>query len=256
MSKKPLPPEKKDECQRLKAIFNSKKNELGLTQEKLAHALEMNQSSVSHYLNGVNPLNASVAASFAKILRVEVSEFSERLAEEIAKIAEAVGPQAAKECNVISVNFTKKADSEGYVTIPRLDVSASMGRGICAPDGYIDVIRDITVHLDWLARRGVSYSKLENLAIISGDGDSMEGTFSDGASLLIDRGITEIKTDAIYVFTLDGDLFIKRLQRITGRSLSMISDNPIYRPIDLHGEQLERMHVHARVLLAWDVKKL
>jgi len=36
----------------------------------------------------------------------------------------------------------------------------------------------------------------------------------------------------------------------------MISANPIYRPIDLHGEQLERMHVHARVLLAWDVKKL
>ena len=56
MSKKPLPPEKKEECQRLKAIFNAKKNDLGLTQEKLAHALEMNQSSVSHYLNGINPL--------------------------------------------------------------------------------------------------------------------------------------------------------------------------------------------------------
>ena len=256
MSKKPLPPEKKEECQRLKAIFNAKKNELGLTQEKLAHALEINQSSVSHYLNGINPLNATVAASFAKILGVDVSAFSERLAEEMIKIAQAIGPQAAKEDNVITVDFARKPDSEGYVTIPRLDVSASMGRGIAAPDGHIDVIRDITVHLDWLARRGVHYSKLENLAIITGDGDSMEGTFSDGASLLIDRGITEIKTDAIYVFTLDGDLFIKRLQRITGKSLSMISDNPIYRPIDLHGEQLGRMHVHARVLLAWDVKKL
>lgn len=256
MSKKPLPLEKKEECLRLKALFNARKNELGLTQEKLAHALEMNQSSVSHYLNGINPLNASVAAAFARILGVEVSEFSERLAGEILKISKAVGPQSVMEDNVITVDFSRKPDSDGYVTIPRLDVSASMGRGISPPEGYIDVIRDITVHLDWLARRGVHYSKLENLAIITGDGDSMEGTFSDGASLLIDRGITEIKTDAIYVFTLDGDLFIKRLQRITGKSLSMISDNPIYRPIDLHGEQLERMHVHARVLLAWDVKKL
>ena len=256
MSKKPLPPEKKEECLRLKALFNARKNELGLTQEKLAHALEMNQSSVSHYLNGINPLNASVAAAFARILGVEVSEFSERLAGEILKISKAVGPQSVMEGNVITVDFSRKPDSDGYVTIPRLDVSASMGRGISPPEGYIDVIRDITVHLDWLARRGVHYSKLENLAIITGDGDSMEGTFSVGASLLIDRGITEIKTDAIYVFTLDGDLFIKRLQRITGKSLSMISDNPIYRPIDLHGEQLERMHVHARVLLAWDVKKL
>ena len=256
MSKKPLPPEKKEECQRLKAIFNAKKNDLGLTQEKLAHALEMNQSSVSHYLNGINPLNAAVAASFAKILGVDVSAFSERLAEEMTKIAQAIGPQPSKESNATAVDLIRKPDSEGYVTIPRLDVSASMGQGITAPDGHIDVIRDITVHLKWLSRRGIHYSSLENLSIITGDGDSMEGTFSDGASLLIDRGITEIKTDAIYVFTLDGDLFIKRLQRITGKSLTMISDNPIYRPIDLHSEQLERMHVHARVLLAWDVKKL
>lgn len=258
MSKKPLPPEKKEECRRLKALFNAKKSELGLTQEKLAHALDINQSSVSHYLNGVNPLNASIGAAFAKILGVDVSAFSERLAEEIARIAEAAAPQplSVKESNVIAVDFTRKPDIEGYVTIPRLDVSASMGGGIVAPDGHIDVVRDITVHQNWLARQGVHYSKLENLAIITGDGDSMEGTFSDGASLLVDLGITEVKTDAIYVFTLDGDLFIKRLQRITGRSLSMISDNPIYRPIDLCGEQLARMHIHGRVLLAWDVKKL
>lgn len=90
MSKKPLSAEKKQECLQLKAIFESKKRELGLTQEKLAHALDMNQSSVSHYLNGVNPLNASVAASFAKILGTEVSAFSPRLAEEIARIADSV----------------------------------------------------------------------------------------------------------------------------------------------------------------------
>ncbi|MHA5517799.1 helix-turn-helix domain-containing protein, partial [Pseudomonas aeruginosa] len=52
MSKKPLPPDRKDECLQLKAIFNSRKRDLGLTQEKLAHLLGINQSSVSHYLNG------------------------------------------------------------------------------------------------------------------------------------------------------------------------------------------------------------
>ncbi|MEE4752850.1 S24 family peptidase [Pseudomonas alliivorans] len=86
MSKKPLPPEKKEECLRLKAIFESKKKELGLTQEKLAHLLEMNQSSVSHYLNGVNPLNANVAVAFAEILKVPVSDFSRRLSDEIDEL--------------------------------------------------------------------------------------------------------------------------------------------------------------------------
>lgn len=77
-----------------------------------------------------------------------------------------------------------------------------MGPGRLPPD-HIEVIRDITVHLDWLKTQGLSYSKLENLAIIDGDGDSMEGTFRNGDALLVDRGITEIRTDAIYVFTLE-----------------------------------------------------
>jgi transcriptional regulator with XRE-family HTH domain len=254
MSKKPLSEDRKAECQRLKSIFNSKKSALGLTQEKLAHALEINQSSVSHYLNGVNPLNPSIAAAFAKILGCDIGEFSERLAHEVKEIAGAVHPTAAKESNVIAVDFAKPQLPPGYITIPQFAVTASMGHGMAPPHG-LDVIRDMTVHMDWLAKRGVSYSKLENLAIITGDGDSMEGTFSDGASLLVDLGITEIRTDAIYVFTLDGDLFIKRLQRVTGRSLWMISDNPKYKPVELSGDKLDRMHVHARVLLIWDVKK-
>lgn len=92
MTKKALDPARKAECDKLKAIFNSKKRDLGLTQEKLAHALDMNQSSVSHYLNGVNPLNAQAAASFAKILGVDVGDFSTRLAKEIAEMAGGVKP--------------------------------------------------------------------------------------------------------------------------------------------------------------------
>lgn len=94
MTKKALDPARKAECDKLKAIFNLKKRDLDLTQEKLAHALDINQSSVSHYLNGVNPLNAPVAAAFAKALGVDVSEFSPRLAKEIADMAGGVGLSA------------------------------------------------------------------------------------------------------------------------------------------------------------------
>ena len=118
------------------------------------------------------------------------------------------------------------------------------------------MIRDITVHLDWLKTQGLSYSKLENLAIIDGDGDSMEGTFRNGDALLVDRGITEIRTDAIYVFTLEGELFIKRLQRLTGGSLRMISDNPVYPAIMIEGDMLAKVHIQARVLLVWNARKL
>ncbi|AZD50530.1 S24 family peptidase [Pseudomonas chlororaphis] len=144
--------------------------------------------------------------------------------------------------------------SASVLTIRHLDVSASMGPGKQPPE-HFDTVRSITIHLDWLRTQGLTYSSIENLAIITGDGDSMTGTFSNGDSLLVDRGITEIRTDAIYVFTMDGDLFIKRLQRMTGGSLRMISDNPIYPPIIIEGDRLERVHIQARVLSAWNVRK-
>lgn len=256
MSKKPLAADKKDECLRLKAVFNRKKKDLGLTQEKLAHALEMNQSSVSHYLNGVNPLNVPVASAFAKILEVDVSEFSERLAQQIADIAgTAVGTPREKHGSATPVDSKAVMQSLGFITIPHLNVSASMGPGRSA-EHHVEVIRDITVNFDWLKAQGLAFSSLDSLAIINGDGDSMESTFRNGDALLVDRGITEIKTDAIYVFTLDGELFIKRLQRMTKGSLLMISDNPAYQPIRLEGADLEKVHIEARVLLVWNARKL
>ena len=161
-----------------------------------------------------------------------------------------------KESNVIPISSRSKSADISFVTIPHFDVSASMGPGCAPPEHNIEVIRDITVHVDWLKSQGLNFSKLENLAIIDGDGDSMEGTFRNGDALLVDRGITDVRTDAIYVFTLDGDLFIKRLQRMTGGSLRMISDNPIYPAIVIEGAQLERVHIQARVLLAWNARKL
>ncbi|EPM81686.1 XRE family transcriptional regulator, partial [Pseudomonas syringae pv. actinidiae ICMP 19068] len=72
MTKRPLPEDRKEEARKLKEIFNSKKRDLDLTQEKLAYLMNMNQSSVSHYLNGINPLNTTTAAVFAQLLEVQV----------------------------------------------------------------------------------------------------------------------------------------------------------------------------------------
>lgn len=252
MSKKPLPADKKDECLRLKAIFNSKKSELGLTQEKLAHALEMNQSSVSHYLNGVNPLNPTVAASFARILKVDVSAFSDRLAQEMAKIADAVGPITAKESNVIAADFSRGRAREGEIEIPQYDVSGSMGPGQ-VPAEYFETIRHIVLHESYLRSHGVSYTQASNLAVITGFGQSMEGTFNDGDPIIVDRGVLEFTGDGIYVFTWDGMLYIKRLQKESWETFDMISDNPKHKDRIV---KISEVDIHARVLLAWNATKL
>lgn len=58
-----------------------KRKELGLTQEKAAQILGMNQGSLSHYLNGRNALNLHFSLAIASLLEVPVSSFSKKYGE-------------------------------------------------------------------------------------------------------------------------------------------------------------------------------
>ena len=84
--KRTLKPEQAAECAALNALYLSKKEALKLTQKKLADAMGITPPSVFNYLNGQISLNARAAAKFAEMLRVPVSDFSPRLAEEIRSL--------------------------------------------------------------------------------------------------------------------------------------------------------------------------
>ncbi|KJZ51649.1 S24 family peptidase [Pseudomonas marginalis] len=226
-----------------------------VTQAALARACGVRAPSVNDWISGktktIEGQNLLIAADFLKVLPMWLATGKGPMRKESDRAAQ----PDSKESNVVPIDSRQRSADSSFITIPQMDVSGSMGPGRVPPD-HIEVIKDITLHLDWLQTQGLSYSKLENLAIINGDGDSMEGTFRNGDALLVDRGITEIRTDAIYVFTLDGELFIKRLQRLTGGSLRMISDNPVYPAIMIEGGMLARVHIQARVLLVWNARKL
>ncbi|WP_060482056.1 S24 family peptidase [Pseudomonas sp. NBRC 111119] len=217
-----------------------------MSQKEFAEAHDLDASYLSQLLNGHRKLGEKAARNLEVKIGLAAGMLTSPPAEE---------PSNAAPTNVVRLP-TRATKDKNFVLIPYLDIAGSMGHGKVAPEMHIEVIRDMTVHLDWLRMQGLSFSKVENLAIITGDGDSMSGTFADGDALLVDRGISEVRTDAIYVFTLEGDLYIKRLQRLTGGQLRMISDNPIYPPITIDESMIERMHIQARVLLAWNAKKL
>lgn len=217
-----------------------------LSQKEFAEAHDLDASYLSQLLNGHRKLGEKAALNLEFKVGLKAGTLTSPPIEE---------PTLAAPDNVVQMP-KRSAKDKHFVLLPYLDIAASMGHGKVAPGMHIEVIRDMTVHLDWLRMQGLTFSKIDNLAIITGEGDSMSGTFADGDALLVDRGITEVKTDAIYVFTLDGDLYIKRLQRLTGGVLRMISDNPIYPPITIDESMIDRMHIQARVLLAWNTKKL
>ena len=96
--KLPLTEEQLLESDRLKALFEGKKKELGLTQEKIAAELGdgVTQGAVSHFLNRRTALNLEAAVVFARLLKVPVAEFSERLAADLDRLRDGL---FAKQCH-------------------------------------------------------------------------------------------------------------------------------------------------------------
>lgn len=255
MKKRELEDWEKAECAALKAeidAFNEGKSRKdSLTQGKIADALEIGQGSVSSYLNGYNALNARVAGIIAGMISVPVERFSQRLADEIAMMSGSAGTQKDKESNVIQADFRAPV-RPSMIDIPYLDTAGSMGRGIERKESD-NVIQRLTIERAYL-KSLVSFSLAENLALITGYGDSMKPTFSDGDIMLVDRGVTEVKIDAVYVLAKNDEIFIKRLQRRSDGSFLMISDNKAYEPEAI--TDMDRFEVLGRVIYVWAGSKL
>lgn len=91
--KKPLTPEQLEDAKRLKAVYEARKAERGISQDDVADALGVGQSAIASLLNGVNALNASNASELARFFNVGVEEFSPSIASEIAQMYSALGQE-------------------------------------------------------------------------------------------------------------------------------------------------------------------
>lgn len=215
------------ECAALKNIYKAKKKELGLTQDELGEKLGgINQSSVSHYLNGINALNKDVAAGFARALQVPVSDFSPRLAEEIDRLARTATQAPAIESNAEMIGMMSGWDSstplhDDEVAIP-LYKEVEMAAGYGATEVIEVPGRLLRFAKSTLREAGVQEC---NAACATISGRSMERLIMDGATIGIDRGTTNIIDGEIYAFDHDGMLRVKYLYRMPGGGLRIRSEN-------------------------------
>lgn len=144
--------------------------------------------------------------------------------------------------------------NDDTLRLPKFNVSGSSGAGRFPPE-YEEVIDQITVAGEWI-RKNLSVTRVQNLAVLTAYGDSMEGTFNGGDPLLIDRGVVDVKTDAVYVLRLGEELFVKRVQRQLDGSLRIISDNKRYDAQIVQNGDRRNVQVLGRVIYCWNGKKL
>ncbi|WP_057428638.1 S24 family peptidase [Pseudomonas syringae] len=283
--KRILPPELLAECAEAHDLFLSKKNELKLSQKKIADEAGMTPAAVNLYFKGINPLNTRFAAVLSRMLQEPVESFSPRLAKEITALTNAAKPAASRSSvdmvqqmlakhgknlpadarqkiadaveevaasgaggNVKEAEYSRPGLVGDEVWIAHYDVRAAMGGGQI-PNEYPEMLQDIRVSPKHLREMGVTFKEHFHLKMITGWGQSMAPTIKDRDPLLVDVTIREFTGDGIYLFSHDDMLYVKRLQKKGKDSFSMISDNMHHGPQDI---RVDDTHILARVLYVWN----
>ncbi|MNR02537.1 hypothetical protein D3C85_1183920 [compost metagenome] len=92
--------------------------------------------------------------------------------------------------NVIAADFSCLRARPEEILIPQYDIRGAMGHGQ-VPADYNEAIRNLIVREDVLREKGVTYTSAAALALITGWGQSREGTINDKDPVIVDRGVNE-----------------------------------------------------------------
>lgn len=124
-------------------------------------------------------------------------------------------------------------ESSNYnITIPNYTQPVSAGKGILGED---NTKLPLKINKEWLEEQ--LYKKNFNkLFAITAQGESMEPEIKSGDTLIVEE--TKILSEGIYIISYMGDIFVKKLQKISNTKLRIISLNKIYKPIDINLENL------------------
>lgn len=215
-------------------------NELGMTQERLAELADTTQATISNILVGVTkkPRNLLDIANALEVdpnwLQNGVGEPD--LSEEQQKKLSSSINLLPKQDSVILSAYHKVAAGDGFLNADFPDEIRSIE---FSPEGFMAAFNRRTS---------------ANLQLVMIDGNSMfdpnypDLSLQHGDLVCIDRSIVEMREDGIYAFSFEGADRIKRLQRLSGHRLKVISDNPKYEDEILEGERLNDVRIIGKLI--------
>jgi phage repressor protein C with HTH and peptisase S24 domain len=190
----------------------------------------------------------STAAELVKKMLAKVKGLSLEARDRIVAAAEEPDESSA---SILPANFSSLRPTNEEIVIRQYDIRAAMGHGQVPPD-YTEVVRNLVVREEILREKGVTYTSKTALAMISGWGQSMEGTINDKDLVIVDKGVQDFIGDGIYVLTWHQELYIKRVMRLDEDNFRLISDNQHY---ENQTARIDDVTIHAKVLLIWNARK-
>ncbi|HHT7764486.1 XRE family transcriptional regulator [Pasteurella multocida] len=128
--------------------------------------------------------------------------------------------------------IVSEPNAEHKLKFDHLSVSAIAGYNGFSNEDYPDIIRSIYFSENGLLEI-VGKKTTQGLYLISVPTDSMSPTINKGDIVFVDVNVNAYVGEGVYVFDLNGETYIKRLQRIPTGVIRALSDNPLYPPFDI-----------------------
>lgn len=208
--------------------------------------------SVPDDLNEEVSSEATPVKSSSDIVRAMLAKHGRGLSEEArTRLLSAAAEPDIQPANFLPANLSSLRPTNDEILIPQYDIRAAMGHGQVPPE-YNEAVRNLVVREAILREKGVTYTAASALAMITGWGQSMEGTINDKDLVIVDRGIKEFVGEGIYVMTWHQELYIKRVMRLDEDNYRLISDNQHY---ENQTARIEDVTIHAKVLFIWNGRK-
>ncbi|TDO97440.1 phage repressor protein C with HTH and peptisase S24 domain [Marinomonas balearica] len=129
--------------------------------------------------------------------------------------------------------YAPSKNHEDLVYIPQFDIELSAGTGAYPADHPL-AIASLPFSSNWLIKKGLQAHNLKLLRVM---GDSMEPLLKDKDMVMIDTSRIKPTEAMPFAIRLDGDLFVKGIQRQGDGSLVLVSRNKAYNDLIINSKQ-------------------
>ncbi|MBG2915143.1 helix-turn-helix domain-containing protein [Proteus vulgaris] len=235
-------------AQNLRNIWESKRESLGLTQEKAADIMGFaTQGAVSQYLNGRTALNTDTILKFASLLRVDPEDINPELKILLDYVRKTRKEEETKQ--------PMPSTQNEHTTLKLMDVYAKAGPGGFINNDFPDTIKSIEFSPEKVFEL-FGRKSLKGIEIINISGDSMSPAINPRDVVFVDTHNEFFDGDGVYIFSFENSLFIKRLQRVKGRKLAVKSDNPAYETFYIEESEMYDLRIIGKVIKSLPIRMI
>lgn len=133
------------------------------------------------------------------------------------------------------------ATDDDYAAVAMYDIEAAAGAGRSFEGEPVQSV--LYFERGELSTLGLAPGQVVG---IRARGDSMAGTLDDGDWVLVDRSNRDVRQEGVFLLLVSGERRIKRVQRLAGGALYLISDNAHYQPEMIRPEELQDVEILGR----------